>query len=214
MHAFAAARLSQYLSGSATHLCAPVSGLGDQRGDSQDMENIIKVGKYIDEHPVHCILLVVQASNPRVNNDTKGLLNILATKIASKDYAKLGIIINAYNHHEVFSQSRSINHEGKNEGQIRAYMKEQFADSLRGEKSCWYSVLPLSSITYADHQLAVCMHRLQSKSPLQQACIFTIEMFFVTSHWHENSILLASAIGLTATLHLSTWCRLCSKGPA
>ena len=98
----------------------------------------LKWEKYLDNNSVHCILLVCQAACPRVNNDTKGLLNILATKISPKDYAKLGVVVNVYSHHDLARQTRSYNSKprGMKEADIQAGMRESFAQSLRGKPSC------------------------------------------------------------------------------
>ena len=145
--------LALVLSALDVHSCKLITGLGDSRRTKQDQDNIVKVGKYLDNNPVNCILLVCQAACPRVNSDTKGLLHILATKISPKDYAKLGVIVNVYSHHDLARQQRSYNSKprGRSEAEIQAGMREGFASSMRCKAfllmSAWVSTFGVCYIS-------------------------------------------------------------------
>ena len=198
-------------SGLDTQTCKLLTGLGDARGSEQDYQNIVKVGKYLDTDPVSCILLVCQASCPRVDKNTKGLLNILATKIAPKDYAKLGVVVNVYNHNDLARQQRSyFSHpRGQGEAEIQQGMKEQFASSLRGKG--WGTdgqLIPLQNTCHAD--LYDAEFAKQGKVCFSEKSIAMIvsHTFFVDSHYtpftcpednHEDFVC------------LSLWARTCGE---
>ena len=197
-----------------TEPCNFLAGLGDARGTKQDDDNIVKVGAYLDNNPVHCILLVCQAACPRVDNNTKGLLNILATKIAPKDYAKLGVIVNVYSHHDLARQQRSYNSKprGQSEAEIQAGMKAEFADSLMGTSEQCQACLSKCSNYYFNPKPSFCHAGFakDGKLALTEKHIATLvsHTFFVDSHYTPFT---NPEDNHEAFVGLSLWARTCGE---
>lgn len=177
------------------------------------------MGKYLDTKPVHCILLVCQASCPRVDNNTKGLLNILATKIAPKDYAKLGVVVNVYNHNDQARQSRSYNSQprGQGEAEIQEGIKEQFAQSLRGKDwlltgqlICGQIMTCLLQILLANDDLFGADFAVKGKLAMSEKHIvsFVSHTFFVDSHYTPFA---SPEDNHEAFVGLSNWARTCGE---
>ncbi|DBA80284.1 TPA: hypothetical protein ACH3X2_007418 [Trebouxia sp. C0005] len=107
-------------------------GLNDPKGVMIDTANMADIGSYLEKHPVNCVWFVLTATNPRIDQTMKRLINIIIQKVNRMDYGKLGFVVNHYRHTEAAKAERAEFSDGLSERQSQNNLRAEIEKSLKG----------------------------------------------------------------------------------
>lgn len=111
------------------------TGLNDPQGPHVDTLNMAKIGRYLDQEPVNCVLFVLSDGNPRIDHVMKRLINIVIQKVDKQDYDKLGFIVNRYKNDDAAKSERQELADGQSEADIKNRKRGEIKASLQGTAS-------------------------------------------------------------------------------
>lgn len=111
-------------------------------------------GQYLDEKPVNAVVIVLTATQPRVDPILARLIQIVVGKVHPKDYDKILVAVNRYSHSQYNRDHRAGNHDAewqRTEEENQAWIKKEVVKSFASE-SC-LSSWQLSAVVVGQHVL-------------------------------------------------------------
>ncbi|DBA80286.1 TPA: hypothetical protein ACH3X2_007419 [Trebouxia sp. C0005] len=157
-------------------------GLNDPQGPHVDTLNMAKIGRYLDQEPVNCVLFVLSDGNPRIDHVMKRLINIVIQKVDKQDYDKLGFIVNRYKNDDAAKSERQELADGQSEADIKNRKRGEIKASLQ---------------EYSNQDLNLIPEDIER---------FVKRVFFLNSHFLESK---AAEGDADAFVQLRDWCLIC-----